>query len=78
MTDTGKLKELVRYVLPKEIVDYFELESIREENATLHLYLDELNVIPTEYSSLSLLANGFYAESTIKDFPLRDKKVIRA
>jgi transposase len=76
MPKTGKLEELVRYVLPKEIVDYFELESINEENETLHLYLDGLNAIPPEYSNLSLLPNGFYAESTIKDFPLRDKKVI--
>ena len=42
----------------------------------MHLYLDECNIIPQEYEKLSLSANGFYEESLIKDFPLRDKKVV--
>ena len=68
--------ELLRYVLPTELVTYFELVDIREFGATLHFYLDEFNVIPEEFETLNLLANGFYEESTIKDFPLRDKKVV--
>ena len=68
--------ELLKYVLPTELVTYFELVDIREFGATLHFYLDECNVIPEEFETLNLLANGFYEESTIKDFPLRDKKVV--
>jgi hypothetical protein len=76
------LEKLVKYVLPREIVDYFELVSIKEEAAReeevsiLHLYLDEKNKIPSEYQGIELFSNGFYAESTIKDFPLRDRKVV--
>jgi hypothetical protein len=70
------IKELLRYVLPKEIVEFFELVSIQEKEETLHLYLDECNIIPEEYKELSLFPNGFYEESTLKDFPLRDKKVV--
>jgi hypothetical protein len=69
-------KELLRYVLPQEIVDFFDLVDIQEQEEILHLYLDECKVVPEEYQSLSLLPNGFYAASTLKDFPLRDKKVI--
>jgi hypothetical protein len=70
------LQELLGYVLPKETVDYFDLVRLHEEGGTLHFYLDERNVIPEEYRGLSLSSNGFYEASTVKDFPLRDKKVI--
>jgi len=69
-------KELLHYVLPQEIVDSFDLVNLQECEKTLHLYLEECNEVPKEYSALSLFPNGFYEESTIKDFPLRDKKVV--
>ena len=69
-------QELIHYVLPEEIVESFDLVNLREEEKTLHLYLEECNVVPEEYKDLSLLPNGFYEESTLKDFPLRDKKVV--
>lgn len=50
--------------------------AIKKEGEVLHLYLDELNVISEEYAYLQLSGNGFSASSTIKDFPLRDKKVL--
>jgi hypothetical protein len=52
------------------------LIAIKKEGEVLHLYLDELNVISEEYAYLQLSGNGFSASSTIKDFPLRDKKVL--
>ena len=80
MSENRMLLDLVRYVLPEEIVEYFSLNSIKEEEnkdiKILHIYLEEENKIPGEYHDIELLPNGFYPESTIKDFPLRDKKVI--
>jgi hypothetical protein len=73
---TDKLLELVRYVLPVEIVDYFDLVDLHESEGVLDLYLDESNILPEEYLTKSLSSNGFYEASTIKDFPLRDRKVI--
>lgn len=67
---------LAKYVLPEELLDFFELVQVEESLDTLHLHLSEHNLIPEEYSSLSLSPNGFYEASTIKDFPLRDKKVV--
>jgi hypothetical protein len=69
-------KELLYYVLPKAIVESFDLVNLDEKENTLHLYLDEASAVPEEYKELSLTPNGFYEESTIKDFPLRDKKVV--
>ena len=70
------VKELLHYVFPKEIVEFFDLVNLEEKEETLHLYLDECNIVPEEYKELSLLPNGFYEESMLKDFPLRDKKVV--
>ncbi|KAA6336366.1 hypothetical protein EZS27_015465 [termite gut metagenome] len=76
MLEQGMLSELVKYVLPSELIDYFELVDIKKEGDIVHFHLDELPVIPSEYAHLNLSGNGFYASSTIKDFPLRDKKVL--
>jgi Cu2+-containing amine oxidase len=76
MSQNLLLLSLVKYVLGSELVDYFDLIALEEIGETLHIHLDELNIIPVEYVSLALFPNGFYAESTIKDFPLRDKKVV--
>jgi hypothetical protein len=73
---SSNLLFLAKYVFPSEVVEFFELTNIKESENTLHFYLEEHNIIPTEYSGIDLLPNGFYSESTIKDFPLRDKKVI--
>jgi hypothetical protein len=76
MQANNLLLELTKHVLPLELIDYFDLVSLEEMTETLHLYLDERNVIPGEYESIELSPNGFYPVSMIKDFPLRDKKVI--
>jgi hypothetical protein len=49
---------------------------LQESEETLHLYLDEYNRVPQEYQEMKLSPNGFYEESLIKDFPLRDRKVV--
>jgi hypothetical protein len=74
MLQNDLLLELVKYVLPKEMVEYFDLANIAEENEILHLYLEESDIILEEYKQIELFSNGFYQESMIKDFPLRDKK----
>jgi hypothetical protein len=66
----------MRYVLPVEIVDYFDLVALQETEDVLHLYLEESHIVPEEYQALSLLPNGFHEESMLKDFPLRDRKVV--
>jgi len=73
---SDKLLDFMYYVLPSEIVDYFDLINIQELGGTLHLYLDESNIIPEEHRAKSLSPNGYYEESTIKDFPLRDRRVV--
>ena len=69
MSENQMLIDLVKYVLPREVVEYFSLVNLKEEknedSSTLHLYLEEDNLIPKEYEDLDLSPNGFYSESTI-------------
>jgi len=70
---------LLKLVLPEPIADYFELTShLKEKEAkgdTLHLYLQEINTVPIEYTSVKLISKGFFDEVTIQDFPIRGQKV---
>jgi hypothetical protein len=52
------LQELLKYVLPEEIVDYFELVEIKKSGEELHLHLDEKPVPPPEYAHIELSGNG--------------------
>ena len=43
--------DLARYILPKEIFTYFLLNKVEEDyDNSLHFYLEEMNVLPDEYS----------------------------
>jgi hypothetical protein len=70
---------LLKLVLPDPIANYFELTSHRQEKTlkgdTLHLYLQESNIVPVEYGSEKLISKGFFDEVTIQDFPIRGQKV---
>jgi transposase len=64
---------LAKYVLPEEIFEYFELVKIEVSGRELHLYLEELPVLPAGYCQGELESKGFHAESVVKDFPIREK-----
>jgi hypothetical protein len=49
---------VIKYVLPKERADKFDLVEIKKDGENLHLYLDELNVILESYAHLGLSGNG--------------------
>ena len=65
-------RDLVELILPDGILDYFELKSFKKEGSLLHIYLEELDIIPEEYSKEAYRNNGFLPEVQVKDFPVRD------
>ena len=73
-------KELIRYFLPEEIIDNFELVDIKEikcdSESELHIYLDEKFICPPEHAAKNLESKGFLKPVQISDFPIRDKKVL--
>jgi hypothetical protein len=69
---------LVKFILPKEMTDYFDLVKVSSDEynceARLHIYLDEKADVPQGREDLS--PNGFYEESCINDFPIREYRSI--
>jgi transposase len=63
----------LKYILPEDLFKFFTVEKIEEQNDQLHFYLDEINTLPSEYTSLRMESNGFHQESIIRDFPLRGR-----
>ena len=71
-------KKLLGYILPGEFNKYFDLVDVQDERRglemILHIYLDEKEIQPDGHEDLS--PNGFYAESCINDFLIRDYRTI--
>lgn len=65
-------KELVRYLLPAGVLEYFDLTGVEKAGNYLHIYLEEQDLIPEEYKNQSYRSNGFLPPIKVKDFPLRE------
>lgn len=68
-------QQIMKYILPKEMAEYFELTGVKENGENLILFLEEKNNIPKEYEGRRTLSKGFHPSSTIEDFPIREYKV---
>lgn len=76
----------ISFFLPEGMTDWFEIVRVVEEPNTgtakpdvlfksvLHIYLDELD--NREGESLGLTPNGFTEPTVIKDYPIRNRKVL--
>lgn len=67
MADIGLLKLL----LPTYLVDYFEVLHFEQKGEELHLYFEEKNEFPNEFSQHKLSSKGFHDEIVVQDFPIR-------
>lgn len=69
-----EMDKILKYLLPKEIQDFFDLVNIEEDSTgRLLLYLDEKAIKPSEHSDKALVSKGFDEPVRIQDFPIRDK-----
>ena len=66
---------LVRLLLPQGILDFFELTNVTQTDIGLQLYLEEKNIVPSEYQEQKLESKGFLPEIMVQDFPIRGQKV---
>ncbi|HRX01430.1 MAG TPA: hypothetical protein P5280_18200 [Cyclobacteriaceae bacterium] len=69
-------QDIIRYLLPAEMLDYFELVAIKEQAGKLVFHLDERNNIPQDFPKGDYESKGFTQGKNILDFPLRGKGVI--
>ena len=78
-------EQLVRYMLPTGVLDYFEITKIEEEVTNekdetgtiiriLHIYLDERDLRQVAWHDLK--PNGFTEARLFNDFPQREHKVL--
>lgn len=77
---------IISFFLPEGMIDWFEVVDINEEantgtaeadvlyNSVLHIYLDERDTRTGE--EIGLKPNGFTEPTLIKDYPIRNRKVL--
>ena len=75
MKNSQSPTEIYNYLLPKGMMDYFSVSSVKEHKGELTLLLEEKNIIPIEYEGKQLVSKGFYPSSILEDFPIREFKV---
>ena len=86
-TDTESIyRSISSLMFPSGLLQYFEVTGVREvtipseeqkgvETGELIFSLEEKDVLRNAEPGHVYRPNGFYAESRVRDFPLRDKKV---
>lgn len=76
MSSYDQLQALVRFILPEDILDNFDIVGIKQLGEEIHIHLDEQLILPMGYSTETISSNGFSPESQVHDFPIRDRKVL--
>lgn len=66
-------RNLLQFILPEELLEYFELTDAQKTSESYTFYLSENNIQPKEYTGQKLQSKGFFEEETVRDFPLRGK-----
>ena len=77
---------IISFFLPEDMIDWFEVVNIKEEantgtaqadvlyNSVLNIYLDERD--NREGENMGLRPNGFTEPTVIRDYPIRNRKVL--
>jgi hypothetical protein len=74
-------KEVVKHILPKGLLDYFEVTVLQEtapsgnQEGQFIITLEESNTLPSGFSENDYESKGFYKPRKVQDFPLRGKAV---
>lgn len=66
---------LITLLLPEGILEYFDLVNVSKGSKHLTIYLEEKNIVPSEYQKEPVESKGFVPEISIQDFPIRGQKV---
>lgn len=62
-------------MLPEEMVEYFEVVKVEKTAQTLDVTIEERDKGVDGYADGRLRPNGFYEESTVRDYPVRGRKM---
>ena len=75
MQDEKILLELARLILPSGFVENFKIIGITNNESDVEISLDEFDNLPEERQGHKIESKGFLDAVTVRDFPLRDKRV---
>ncbi len=67
--------DIAQFVLPDGLLEYFNINYVKQSQKELYIYLEEKNDTPQEYKSDKLTSKGFFEEIKVQDFPIRGKGV---
>ncbi len=75
MQDEKILLELARLILPSGFIENFKITGITSNDIDVEISLDEFDNLPSERQGHKIESKGFLDAVTVRDFPLRDKRV---
>ena len=75
MQDDKILLELARLILPSGFIENFKITGITSNDSNVEISLDEFDNLPVERQGHKIESKGFLDAVTVRDFPLRDKRV---
>ena len=67
--------ELAEWLLPEEMVEYFDVVKVDKTKETLDVTLEVRDNGVEGYVEGQLRPNGFYEESIVRDYPVRGRKM---
>jgi len=67
--------ELAECLLPEEMVEYFDVVKVDKTAESLDVTLEERDKGVAGFDKCRLRPNGFYDESTVRDYPVRGRKM---
>jgi hypothetical protein len=75
LMSSDPLLAIAKLLLPKVLIEYFDLTNHKAQAEEIHFYFKEDNITPAEFKDQKLTSKGFFAEATLQDFPIRGKQV---
>ncbi|NLI36148.1 MAG: hypothetical protein GX416_06490 [Bacteroidales bacterium] len=75
MQENALLLEIVRLMLPAELLTYFKITNVESTSDRVLISLDEFDNPPSTNTEHKFESKGFQDAVDIRDFPIRDKKV---
>ncbi|SCC65504.1 hypothetical protein GA0116948_1532 [Chitinophaga costaii] len=68
-------RQLIELLLPAGMLEYFEITNTTKDSKGINIFMEEKNIIPSEYKDQPLHSKGFLPEIQVQDFPIRGQKV---
>ena len=75
LNKTNPYLSLAECLLPEELIEYFEVVKVDKTAQTLDVKLEERDLGIEGYEVGAFRPNGFYEESTVRDYPVRGRKM---